>query len=162
MQTNFSRFFADATVDVLSTFMDAPAEVGPPTEVEGVSEVQEVTVLLGLTGSLEGCFFLEFSKPSALKICEFMNFGEPFEELDDFACATLCELANLAGGRAVTLLNDNGGTLSIAPPTIFCGKEMRIGGTKNKFLIPVSTEAGCININVSIKNSHSVPERKIA
>ena len=115
MQTNYSRFFADATVDVLSTFMDAPAEVGPPTEVEGVSEVQEVTVLLGLTGSLEGCFFLEFSKPSALKICEFMNFGEPFEELDDFACATLCELANLAGGRAVTLLNDNGGTLSIAP-----------------------------------------------
>ena len=100
---------------------------------------------------MEGRLLLEFTEETALKLCEAMNFGEPFEELDDMAFATLCELANLAGGRAITLLNDGGGSFSIAPPTILCGKGMRASSAQAQSqVVPVETEAGTIIVNVCV------------
>ena len=148
---DYSRVFADATVDVLATFMEKPATAGPLQTVRGSVPLLEVAVLLGITGNMQGRLLLEFSEETALKVCEAMNFGEPFETIDEMATATLCELANLAGGRAITLLNDGGGEFSIAPPTILYGTGMRASGVQSEVsVVPVETEAGTIIVNVSV------------
>lgn len=148
---DYSRIFADATVDVLATFMDEPAVAGPLQEVRGSVPLLEVAVLLGITGNMQGRLLLEFSKECALAVCEAMNFGEPFEDFDDMAIATLCELANLAGGRAITILNDGGGEFSIAPPTILYGTGMRASGVTSIIsVVPVETSVGTIIVNVSV------------
>lgn len=150
---NYSQVFADATVDVLTTFMEAP-RTEARQEICGAQNLPEVTVLLGILGSIQGRLAIGMTHECALKMCEAMNFGEPFEELDELALATLCELANLAAGRAVSALNDGGSNLSITPPTVICGKDMQASGNQlSTSMIPVITSVGRLGVSVSSTDS---------
>ena len=73
---DYTKLFADATVEVLATFIDEPASTGELSEREEPIQLNEVVVLLGIVGDLKGQLLLEFSRDSALALCEAMNFGE--------------------------------------------------------------------------------------
>ena len=150
IKTNYSHLFAEATVDVLATFLEEAAQVGEMRESGSVTLLGECIVFTGLTGALQGRFLLEFNTECALALCQAMNFGEEFSDLDDFALATLAELANLAGGRAVSILNNRGVAVSLTPPTVLCGSGMRAIDICPTVILPVHTVAGDLNINVSI------------
>lgn len=152
LKTNFATAFAEAATDVLATYLEKPAKTGRPTEVADPQELQEVAVIIGITGGMEGRLVLELDTACALRVCEAMNFGEPFDSLNPMARSTLAELANLIAGRAVTLLNDNGSAFSITPPVILCGIGMRASGVlSSTVIIPIDTELGRLMVNIALR-----------
>lgn len=151
LKIDYAGCFARAAVDVLETYLEQPVRNQEAIEANDPNELQEVAVIIGITGQMEGRLLLEFGKETALKLCEAMNFGEPFAELNDLARSTLAELGNLVAGRAVTLLNDNGSRFSITPPVILCGIGMKASGVLNSTIIPVQTELGAVMVNVAVR-----------
>ena len=151
LKTDYSGCFSRATVEVLATYLEQPARAGAPVQVSDPSELQEVTVIIGITGDMEGRLMLELSKGCALRLCESMNFGEPFSSLCSLARSTLAEMGNLVAGRAVTMLNDEGSKFSITPPVILCGVGMKASGLLNPTIVPVITEHGTVLVNTAVR-----------
>lgn len=143
--------YLQATEEVLLQVLDMPVEKGEVVVVESPSEILEVAVLIGLTGDLEGRVMFEFQTRTALKIVSVMNFGEPFDSLDQMARATLQELGNLIAGRAVTLCNDEGSALGISPPMLVCGIGVRTTDQAPVKKISVKTPCGEVLVNLSLR-----------
>lgn len=150
---NFASDFTRAAVEVLETYLENPAYVATGADATGAEELEEVAVIIGITGRLEGRMILELGKNTALRLCEALNWGEPFPAFNDMARATLAELANLVSGRAVTYLNDKGTAVSITPPVIFCGMGMKASSVLVPFVVPIETDCGKLKVNVAVQES---------
>jgi chemotaxis protein CheX len=150
-EENCVKHCAQATEEVLMQVLDGEVKRGDVSMVHSPVEILEVAVILGLTGDYEGRILFEFSHASALKIAVAMNFGEPFEELDHMARATLSELGNLVAGRFVSLHNDAGGELHISPPILMCGIGMRSSDQSAVHRIAVETNCGQVFVNLSVR-----------
>lgn len=145
------KYCAQATEEVLVQVLDGEVSCGETSLVQSPVEILEVAVILGLTGDYEGRILFEFGHATALKIAIAMNFGEPFEELDSMARATLSELGNLVAGRFVSLHNDSGGELHISPPILMCGIGMRSSDQSPVHRIGVQTQCGEVYVNLSVR-----------
>ena len=66
--------------------------------------VMGVATLVGLAGDVEGRVLFDMSMETALRIASQMN-GEELPVYDEFAKATITELANLITAQAVTKLH---------------------------------------------------------
>jgi len=109
-----------------------------------------VTAIVGVTGEGEGRVLFDMDRETALRIASAMN-GEPFHELDQLAKDTLCELAGMMTGKAVSALNDGGHRLRVTPPTLFTGENVSIsGGELEALVVPLETPFGEIAVNVAI------------
>lgn len=150
-QDNCVKYCTQATVEVLEQVLDGEVKRGESSMVQSPVEILEVAVILGLTGDYEGRILFEFGHGTALKIAVAMNFGEPFEELDSMARATLSELGNLIAGRFVSLHNDSGGELHISPPILMCGIGMRSSDQSAVHRIAVETNCGEVFVNLSVR-----------
>lgn len=145
------KYCAQATEEVFVQVLDGGVSCGETSLVQSPVEILEVAVILGLTGDYEGRILFEFGHATALKIAIAMNFGEPFEELDSMARATLSELGNLIAGRFVSLHNDSGGELHISPPILMCGIGMRSSDQSPVHRIGVETQCGQVYVNLSVR-----------
>lgn len=150
-EDNCVKYCAQATEEVLVQVLDGEVKRGQLSLVQSPVEILEVAVILGLTGDYEGRILFEFGHSTALKIAVAMNFGEPFEELDSMARATLSELGNLIAGRFVSLHNDSGGELHISPPILMCGIGMRSSDQSAVHRIGVETNCGEVFVNLSVR-----------
>ncbi len=150
---NFASDFTRGAVEVLETYLENPAYVATGTEESGGDDLEEVAVIIGITGRVEGRMILEMGMKTALRLCEALNWGEPFAAFNEMARATLSELANLVSGRAVTYLNDKGTLVSITPPVIFCGKGMKACSYLTPFVVPIETDCGQLKVNVAVQEN---------
>ena len=111
-----------------------------------------VAVLIGLTGSVRGRVLIDMNIDTALKIASAMNFGDEFSAFNDLAKATITELANMIGGRAITELHNEGFSFQVSPPTIFTGTDMEVSSPHlEAFIVPLKTPFGRIEVNVAVK-----------
>ena len=155
--------FQQGTEEVLIQVLEVPVEQGEVLVVDSPVAILEVAVIIGLTGDLDGRVIFEFNREAALKIASVMNFGEEFESLDDsMARATLSELGNLIGGRAVTLFNDGGNNLSISTPMLMCGLGIRTSDQQAVRKISVKTECGEVLVNLSVRAGRQGMPGKLA
>lgn len=146
--------FAQATQDVMDQILDEKAVVGEAASTSSPFELLEVNVILGLTGDLEGRVMFEFNQADALRYCQVMNYGEEFSELDSLARSTLSELGNLIAGRAVTIIHDQGGRLSISPPILMCGMGVRASDLNPVNRFPVRAACGEMYVNLSFRSTN--------
>lgn len=118
--------------------------------------VMGVTVLVGLTGDVEGRVLFDMTNETALKVASAMN-GEEITDFDDLAKATISELANLITAQAVTKLHDLGFRFDLTPPALFVGQNMEIaalggsGQNVEALIVPLISDCGKIEVNVSIR-----------
>lgn len=145
--------FAQATQDVLDQILDEKANVGEAVRSSSPIDLLEVNIILGLTGDLEGRVMFEFNQADALMYCQVMNYGEEFTELDSLARSTLAELGNLIAGRAVTIIHDAGGRLSISPPIVMCGLGVRASDLNPVDRFPVVAPCGTMYVNMSFRSA---------
>lgn len=95
-----------------------------PIEINGYS------VVLGLTEEINGTIIINFSDEVAKIITEKMNgfnindMDNP-EEKDELVEATIGEIINMIGGKAITKFQEFDIFSNITPPTIFYGEKMK-------------------------------------
>lgn len=98
-----------------------------PTEALKLDSTDILSVIIGVTGQINGRILLNTSVQTATKLAECMNFGDPLENKDDLFIY-LSEFANMYCGRMVTYINDKFGKREvwITPPAIFSANDLEI------------------------------------
>ncbi len=137
------------------------SEVGEPINIGQVAvqtvpyTSQDVTTIIGVTGSVEGVLMFGLSESTAKQIVSHM-MGQEVETFDELAQSGIAELGNVIAGTAVTELADNGHVCTIAPPTLIIGRGTTISTVDIKRLvIPLVTSCGMVEMQVALKfNGH--------
>lgn len=152
-----AQLFLRAAQEVLAQVLDEAVAACEIVRMAQPISLQDMVVVLGLTGDQEGRVLFEFAGDTALRVAGVMNFGENFEEFNGMAGATLSELGNLIAGRAATLFNDSGGKLDISPPFVMRGVGMRSSDPMQR--MSLVTSCGPVIVNFSTKRTKSAVTR---
>ena len=155
MKANYINPFYQATNDVLNSMLELKTERGDLSVVEDIIPGNEANVIIGVTGSLSGSILYSFSKDMTLEIVKIMS-GMEMKELDSFVTSALGEVANIISGNAVTYLKNENYDCDIVPPQIIIGQNRSISmATDKALLLPIKTDIGEFEINISIKEKQT-------
>ena len=112
----------------------------------------DVTVIVGVTGDIEGEVLYSMDVETAKKIASAMMMGMPVLELDEMSRSALSELGNMITGKASISLEENGFYCNVTPPTLISGSNISISTIAIKALaVVLDTDLGSIEINVALK-----------
>jgi len=110
---------------------------------------QQLTILAGVNGDVEGSAMYGMSQATAQKIAGAM-IGTEVLEMDEMAISAVSELGNMITGNATTLLSQKGMSVDITPPSIIRGIDVEVSTRTPALVVPIMTDAGRIEINVAI------------
>lgn len=98
---------------------------GEPYPKERVVESLGVTVLIGITGKIQGNVAYNLSESSALKIAETMMGGMSLASFDEMAQSALSEMVNMITANAAMRFESAGIHVDISPPSLIVGEDFR-------------------------------------
>lgn len=114
---------------------------------------EDVTAIIGVSGSLQGNVLYGFNSGTALYVASQM-MGEPVEELDEIGLSALGEIANMITGNAATHLANAGYACDISPPVIIEPAGSRfttVGGPQ--ILVTFTSDLGPLAIRISLSET---------
>lgn len=152
MYEMYINSFVEAIYTILPTFGLNELRITSLEVKEHMYTNMEVTVVIGLMGSVRGNISYSFSMESAKKMVSAMNMGMPVEEIDEDVRSALAELSNLITGRGCKIISNNENYTDFTTPTFIIGKDVYYLMSKVKTLaINVESEAGEIQVNVGLE-----------
>ncbi|WP_026894692.1 chemotaxis protein CheX [Clostridiisalibacter paucivorans] len=153
MKSEYVNSFYKATKDVFNLMLDIDTERGDLKVVEGMVSSKDANVILGVTGDLKGTILFSFPKEMTLEMVKIMS-GMPIKKIDNFVSSALGEVANIIGGNALTILNNNDYICDIVPPQIFIGEYKSYSMANERALfLPLKTPIGEFDINIYLKEN---------
>jgi chemotaxis protein CheX len=117
MKMELIQPFINAADAVLAETLQCTTRIGDVSMDEEAYRRKGVASLVMIKGDIEGRIIFDMAQPTAAKVATFLA-GSPMPESEDVARETVCELANMVIGSAVTTLNDQGFQFKISPPQI--------------------------------------------
>jgi chemotaxis protein CheX len=152
MKVEFINPFVMAAYNVLQQEINATIEKGTISIEESSFVTQEeVTILVGVTGQLQGVAIYSLSERTAKNIVSEM-LQERIPIFDAMVESAVAEMGNVISGRASASLEANGYICNIAPPTVVIGRGVIISTVNiKKLVIPLSTQFGSVRISVALK-----------
>lgn len=151
------------TLSILPRFFQAAQEVleselGTSVQLSSVIKsaaydytTRDVTVLVAVTGDLEGTALYSYSTPCALGVVSHL-MGSPMECLDELAESGVAEVGNVITGRACVLFAEDGLTCNIAPPVVITGGSSHVHAPNiPRWMAVADTPYGPIDIHVAIR-----------
>jgi len=153
MRVQLVNCYVGAAADVLAT------ETGGTVSRHGLQLQQDpytsedVTAMLGVSGSLAGSFYLSMSEATALAIVSKM-LGQPQEAFDELAQSGIAELSNVIAGTAGVALSELGYTTNITPPLLLVGAGARLSSVEiQRLVVPLETTCGSIKVHVALREA---------
>ncbi|HUK53638.1 MAG TPA: chemotaxis protein CheX [Candidatus Binatia bacterium] len=166
MRMDLIQPFVNAADCVLGQLLEGPTVVGNPSMEEDAYRRKGVAALISFQGDIEGRIIFDLELDTAFRIAGRLAGGEtasvhPTEAL---ASETLCELANMIVGNAVTLLNDRGFHFRVHPPEVHADEEGLKGSYDTEAVVmSFDTPAGCVYLNIAMRyNRRRKTEREPA
>lgn len=153
MRVQLVNCYVGAAADVLAS------ETGAPVKRHGLQlqqdpyTSQEVTAMIGVSGSLAGSFYLAMSSATALAIVSRM-LGQETTDFDELAQSGIAELANVIAGTAGVGLSDMNYTTNITPPLLLVGAGARLSSVEiQRLVVPLETICGSVHVHVALRES---------
>lgn len=104
-----------------------------------------------ISGDIEGRVIFDMLPPTAARVASHLA-GMEVPETDDMVRETVCEIANLVIGNAVTSLNDQGCRFKIHPPEIHAAEQGLSGSEDTEALVMCfDTPAGDVFMNIAMR-----------
>ncbi|MCX6343715.1 MAG: chemotaxis protein CheX [Armatimonadetes bacterium] len=141
--------FVSAVFSVLETLTGAKAQRGGLALRNTTFTTQQVTIMAGVNGEIEGMALYGMSMVTAEKIAGAMMSCQ-CNELDEMALSAISELGNMITGNAATQLSQKGFNVDITPPSVIKGSNVEVSTKTPALVVPVSTNYGMIEINVAL------------
>lgn len=114
---------------------------------------QEVSVLIGITGQVEGTVLYGTSKPMASEIVMLLT-GERHPVFDEVVESAVAELGNVISGRAAAKFEEDGIMCKISPPTVIVGRGTIISSVDiRRLLIPLILPIGQLHVAVALRST---------
>ncbi len=157
MRVEHIQPFVSAAAYVLKHELNADVERGELSVAETDYTTKEITVLIGITGDLEGTVLFGTNEEMAMNIVYELT-GERKVFYDDTSESAIAELGNVISGRATVLFEQQGIMCNISPPTVITGRGTIISSVNMKRLIvPLRTPLGDMDIAISLRERKESP-----
>lgn len=151
MKVEFVNPFIQAATEVLEAELGGSAERGDLGLTKSAFTTDEVTALVGVTGTVSGMVLYSMSEATARGIASRM-MGQDFGEFDALAQSGIGELGNVITGRAGVLLSQAGYPSNITPPALVIGKGTMVTTLDlNRLVFPLETEVGSLEVQIVLK-----------
>lgn len=153
MNVEFLNPFLVAIRDVLQTELGEEPTVGPLSAEKSSFTSDDLTVLVGVTGMVEGVVFYGMSEATARRLAGAM-MGANLPVLDAMAESAIAELGNMIAGRASAGLEEAGFTCRLAPPSVVRGRGAIISTVQiGRLVVPVGTSKGDVRVHLALRRS---------
>ena len=151
MKMELIQPFINAADAVLAETLKCPTQIGDVSMDEETYRRKGMAALINVQGDIQGRVIFDLKTTTAAKIASALA-GEEVGDSDDMVRETVCELANLVIGNAVTTLNDQGFTFKIMPPEVHSSDEGLKGSEDTEALVLVfETNAGSVYMNIAMR-----------
>jgi chemotaxis protein CheX len=151
MKVEFVNPFIQAAREVLESELGSQSERGDLRLQKSACTTDEVTAVVGVTGTVSGLVLYSMSQTTALGIVSRV-MGKSFSDFDDLAQSGIGELGNVITGRAGVLLSEAGFPSNITPPALVVGKGTMVTTLDlNRLVFPLETDLGSLEVQVVLK-----------
>ncbi len=153
MNVAFVNPFLKATINVLSTMANLPAESGKISLKDDETALGDITGIIEMTGEqVNGTLAVSFTEGVVFEVTRRM-LGDTVTEINATVTDLVGELTNMVTGGAKKSLSESGYKFDAAIPSVLSGKDHYVhhpvkGPT---ILVPVSTSAGDIYIELCFR-----------
>lgn len=150
MKMQLIQPFISATDAVLSQSLNSPTSVADLSMEEEGYRRKGIAALVAIRGEIEGRVILDMDNETAKCVARALAGGE-MQESEQLVRETVCELANMVIGNAVTALNDSGCQFKVYPPEIHSSEDAILGSAETEAMaIYFETSVGRIYLNISM------------
>jgi len=151
MKMELIQPFINAADAVLAETLQCPTRVGDVTMEEEAYRRKGVASLVTIKGDIEGRIIFDIDPPTAARVATYLA-GSPMPEDQEVAQETVCELANMVIGSAVTSLNDQGFRFKIFPPSVHSAEEGEKSSEEQEALVMCfDTDNGHVFMNIAMR-----------
>jgi chemotaxis protein CheX len=152
MKVEFVGPFVQAGFSVIETLLKDRAERGPLSMRAVTFTTQQITIIAGVNGDVQGAALYGMSYVTAEKIASAM-IGMAVKEMDEMAWSAISELGNIITGNAVELLYRTGYKCDITPPSVIQGSDTQVSTCVPALVVPMTTKFGRLEINVALREA---------
>ena len=133
--------------------MGATLEVVSAEVTANQFTTDDLTVIIGVSGRLEGNVLYGFSEDSAQSIVGVM-MGEPVTSInDELALSAIGEIGNMITGNAAARLAQLGYTCSISPPVMINPAGSRFTTVVPQILVKFTSPLGGLAVRIGLTES---------
>ena len=112
---------------------------------------EEVTAVIGISGTLQGCVLYGFPEGTADAIVALMLDGEEGSATDEIGLSALGEIANMITGNGATRLAQQGYPCDISPPVIIEPAGSRFTTLSGpQILATFTSDVGPLTVRISL------------
>jgi chemotaxis protein CheX len=151
MKMDLIQPFINAADAVLAETLQCNTHIGDMTMEEEIYRRKGVAAVVNVTGDIEGRVIFDIDAETATHIASTLA-GQEVAQSDQIVSETICELANLVIGNAVTVLNDQGFRFKIHPPAVH-REEVGFSGSEDTEALVMffETPAGNVYMNIAMR-----------
>lgn len=153
MKVEYIEPFVQAAFEVIQKLINEQPTRGGLSLRDKSFTTQQVTIVVGVTGPVEGQALYGMSIVTATKIASAMS-GHQLTSLDEMGVSAIAELGNMITAHAATRLESSGISCNITPPSVLRGMNMEISTYVPALVMPVFTGLGKVEVNVSLAEVH--------
>jgi chemotaxis protein CheX len=151
MRMELIQPFINAADAVLAETLQSPAKMGDVSMEQETYRRKGVAAIVTINGDIEGRIIFDLDPQTAVKVAGLLA-GAPVSESEEIVRETVCELANLVIGNAITTLNDQGFRFKIQPPALHKGDDGFAGNEDTEALVMCfDTASGSIFMNIAMR-----------
>ncbi len=150
MNVEFVNPFVKAAFTVLEMATGSTPTRGKLSVRSATFTSQRITIIVGVNGQIAGTVLYGMPERTAQQIASVM-LGSEVNEVDRMVLSTVAEMGNMITGNAITLLSQNGYDVDITPPSVVKGTNIEVSTAVPALVVPISTSAGDVEINVALE-----------
>jgi chemotaxis protein CheX len=155
VKVEFVNPFIQAAGEVLESELGGAAERGELRLHRSALTTDEVTAIVGVTGTVRGLVLYSMNETTAIAIVSRVMHQE-FHEFDALAQSGIGELGNVITGRAGVLLSQAGYPSNITPPAVVVGKGSLVTTLDlNRLVLPLQTDIGRLEVQIVVSAATS-------
>jgi chemotaxis protein CheX len=150
MKMDLIQPFIGSLDTVLAEMMRAPAKIVDLAMEEDGYRKKGVAAVVTFKGQIEGRIVLDMEPGAAAKVASYLT-GAEVDTAEPIVPETVCELANMVIGNAVTQLNDRGFEFKVLPPSLLTEEQCaKAGQDSEATVLCFETPSGNVYLNISM------------
>ena len=151
MKMDLIQPFIGSLDAVLAEMMQAPVTIVDLTMEEDGYKRKGLAAEVMFRGQIEGRIVLDMDPQAAAKVAGYLTGGE-IDLSEQIVPETVCELANMVIGNAVTQLNDRGFQFKVHPPSLLTADQCaKAGHDSEATILCFETPGGNVYLNIAMK-----------
>lgn len=155
MKMELIQPFINAADAVLAQTLHCPTRIGDVSMEEEAYRRKGVASMVTINGDIEGRIIFDIDPKTAAKVASTLagsGLEANKEASDEVARETVCELANMVIGSAITTLNDQGFHFKIQPPVVHLAETGEKSNEDEEALVMCfDTANGNVFMNISLR-----------